>query len=236
MVRRAKLTLVGTLVLLVAATLGLGAAPAAHADDVSDWLSFVNNIRAQNGVGPLQISAEESGLAQQRSQINASNNTLVHTSDLTAGVTENWTKLGENIGVGGSTSAIGTAFVNSPSHFANLVEPRYTHIGIGVVWVTDPATGQQTQWVTHRFIAIAGAPSGGTNTTTPGGATTSPTPPITQAPRPKVTAPPVTTAPVTTQPPITEPSAPPPTAPPVATPADSDRVSAVLDALHQLDR
>jgi hypothetical protein len=255
MVRSMRMAMAGTFVLLAAVVVGLGPAPAAHADDVSEWLAFVNNVRAQHGAAPLQISGEESALAMQRSQTNANNGTLVHTPDLTAGVTENWTKLGENIGVGGSVAAIGNAFVNSPTHFQNIVEPRYTHIGIGVVWTTDPGTGAPTQYVTHRFIAIAGASGGGggggggsggggsaggggsggggggSGGGGSGGGTNNP--PVTQ-PRPVVTQPPVTNPPVTV-PPSTDPPATAPETTATPAPADSGRVSAVLDALHELD-
>lgn len=228
--------LTGVFAMLVAAVLVLLPAPAAHAEDVSDWLSWVNNLRAANGVGPLELDGEQSALAQQRAQINASNGNLVHTSNLAAGVSETWTKLGENIGEGPSTGAIADAFLHSPRHFANLVDPAFNRIGIGVVWVADPATGGQKQFVTHRFMSTPGSPA---PTAAPPVETA---PPVTRPPvtRPPVTAPPTTARPRPTTPPTTVPApttttttAPP--APALApAQAEPEQVAAVLDALHEL--
>lgn len=132
------------------------AAPAHAADQaaVNDWLGRINALRTGRGIGALQIDANMAQLAQQRTEINAQNGVLAHTPDMAAGVTSNWTKLGENVGVGSNRDVIWQAFLNSPPHLANLLDPSYTHIGIGEVTVNG------TIWVTHRFLTIgASAPA-----------------------------------------------------------------------------
>jgi len=186
---------VGTFAVLTAT------APAAHASD-GDYLNKINSLRTSRGLGPLAIDGNMDSLAQQHTQEMASSQTLVHTSNLKAGVTSNWTKVGENVGEGGSNNQIWDAFINSPKHLANLLDPAFTHVGIGVV-----VDSSGIQWTTHRFVAIAASA------------------PVTQAPAPVVTSPPVTRPPVTA-PPVTAPrpvvTTPPTTLPPVPTTAAGD--------------
>jgi hypothetical protein len=209
--------------LLVAGVLVVLPAGAAHADPAGDWLSWVNNLRASNGLAGLQYDAELSGLAQQRSAINAANKTLVHTGSLSAGVTSGWTRLAENIGEGSGIGDIGPAFVNSAAHRANLLNPAFTHVGIGV---TIDDTG--TMWVTQRFMAASGgaspAPQPDPSAADPAPTKPTPTPPPKPAPR-------TTTS-------TTSPAAAPAPAPvlvtPTPSPAEPQRVAAVLDALVTL--
>lgn len=249
---------VGTVIVMVAAAVALLVpAPAAHADDFSDWLNRVNGLRASVGAGPLRVDSEQTGLAQARAETNAANDKLAHTPNLSAGVTENWANLGENVGAGSQADLIWNAFLNSPPHYQNLTNPAFTHIGIGV------AFHGSTQYVVHRFMALKGgspvpaAPPAPAATPAPAPVpaaqpapdpvpvpeivaappttrprpvmTQAPRPVVTQAPRPVVTAPPV----VITAPPTTEPPAPPPVVPSTA---KADRVTLMLEALYRVDR
>ena len=68
-----------------------------------------------------------------------------------ASVSPNWRKGGENVGMGGTVDSLFDAFVASPGHYTNLVDPQYTRVG---VCVGRDANGKL--FTTHRFIAIAG--------------------------------------------------------------------------------
>ena len=48
-------------------------------------------------------------------------------------VAVNWQSLGENIGMGPDVLSIHNALVASPRHYQNLVDSRFTDIGIGVI-------------------------------------------------------------------------------------------------------
>lgn len=215
---------------LLAATIAI-AVPAnpAGANDAQAWLGQVNSFRASQGLAPLQVDSQLSGLAQQQAQVMARNGQLSHTGNLSAGVTANWTKLGENVGMGVSVDVIMAAFLSSAPHRANLVDGAYTHIGIGIV--VDGAT----QWVVHRFMGVASAPPPVAPQPQPQPA---PEPVYVPPPTPRPTAPPTTRAPAptTTAPPTTVPA--PPEPEPVVVPAASapDRAAAVLDALHRFER
>ncbi len=208
---------------LVALTFVIAApAPPAGADATSDWLTAINSYRAANGAGPLQLDGQLSALAQQHSQQMAVTG-LGHTGDLTAGVTATWANLAENVGQGTTFDSVWSAFQNSPGHRANLLNPNFTHVGIGLVTIGTPGTTGSQLWVTHRFMAL-GTPAPPPPVYVP--------PPPAPAPAPRAPAPPRTAPP----PPVTTTTVPAPE--PVIVPAASapDRAAAVLDALHRIDR
>lgn len=224
-------TLSALIAVLVAATF-FAAVPAtpAGADDVSDWLSTINGFRSANGLAPLQYDGQLSGLASQQAQANASSGRLAHTPNLAAGVSANWSKLGENVGMGLTTPIIWDAFLDSAPHRTNLLDPGFTHIGIGVV------VSGNAQWVTHRFMAVgASAPAPAPAPQPQPEPQPQPqlvyVPPPTQPPRivaPAPTVPP--TVPPTVRVTIPEPE-------PVVVPAASapDRAAAMLDALYRFE-
>ena len=57
------------------------------------------------------------------------------------------------MGRGGSTDSIYAAFVASPTHYENVVDPAYTEIGIGVVQGADGK-----QYTVQRYLAPSGIP------------------------------------------------------------------------------
>ncbi len=104
---------------------------------------------------PCSSTVELTSLAQGWSEHMAATGTLSHTPDMSAEVSSDWTKLGENVGYGPSNDLIWNGFLNSPKHYANLTDPAFTHVGIGVTWVGG------TEWVTHRFMGGGGSGGGG---------------------------------------------------------------------------
>jgi hypothetical protein len=128
----------------------------AHADSTSVESAFVNDInalRASKGLRPLSVDPRLVNVARGWSQQMASSNNLSHNPNLANQSPSDWTKLGENVGYGGSESSIHQAFVNSPHHYANLVDPAFNAVGVGVVQVGN------TVWVTEDFEQAASAPT-----------------------------------------------------------------------------
>jgi uncharacterized protein YkwD len=140
--------------------LSLGISPA-HADTRSgDWLSRINTLRASKGVQPLTLDPALSAFAQRWADHMASVNLLSHNPAL-AQSPGSWTKAGENVGVGGDVDTLFQAFVNSPHHYENLIDPAFNLVGIGT---TVDAKG--TIWTTHDFEARSTATAHPTTTTT----------------------------------------------------------------------
>ena len=108
-------------------------------------------------------------------------NYICHASPISAGVTHPWAKLGENVGTGPDVGSVMSAFIASPGHYANIIDPEFTHIGVGVVWDGN------RMFTTHRFMKLQGS----TPTTTAAPTTTTAAPTTTQAPA--TTASPATT-------------------------------------------
>ena len=142
--------------LAASTVVALSPAPAsASGPNTSSVLSAVNSARANAGRRPLSLRSDLSGVAYRWSQKMAASGTLKHNPNLT-GQVSNWRWVGENVGYGPDWRAVHVAFMNSPSHRANIVDRDYSQIGIGVV-----VSGGRV-WITQVFRAPAGSTSGAT--------------------------------------------------------------------------
>src|SRR5439155_879875 len=101
------------------------------------------------------LDAELSAFAQGWSDHMAAAGVLSHNPDL-ASSPGHWTKAGENVGVGADVDTPFNAFVASPHHYANLVDPGFTLIGIGI---TATAT-RQARTGADRFQPPDAEPQG----------------------------------------------------------------------------
>ena len=153
----------------------------------AEFVARINQLRASRGLGALSVDPELTAQARQWASTMTGAGRIYHAGDLSSGISADWQKLGENVGVGGDVGSLFQAFVDSPSHYANLVDPAYTRIGVGVVNAGD------RMYTAHRFMAVAPPPPPPPPPTAP--PTTAPPPPSTVAP---TTAPPTTAAPSTT--------------------------------------
>lgn len=71
-------------------------------------------------------------------------------SNLADGAPSNWQKLGENVGMGGSITQVHQAYLNSPGHRANIMDPAFTSMGTAAVWGT--CKGYRTVFTVHVFM------------------------------------------------------------------------------------
>lgn len=152
---RRKLYLSATLMLVAVASLVPAAAPAgaepalspvlgalpllpavaAPADTVSEEAAFVadiNALRAGLGVPALEVHPNLVDKARGWAATMAAAGRIWH-STVPDGIAADWAKLGENVGMGGSETGLHAAFVASPHHYDNLIDPAFTYVGIGVV-------------------------------------------------------------------------------------------------------
>jgi len=219
---------------------------AAHADTVSDEASFVakiNDLRTSKGLPALLVNDNLVAKARGWAAGMAAAGRIWH-STLSDGITADWQKLGENVGMGGSVDGLHDAFVASPHHYENLVDPDFAFVGIGI------AMNGGTMYVAEEFMELM--PTTPAPVVTPTTATTAPR--LTTAPRPPAPkpAPPKPAAPrpvVVAQAPVA-PAAPPAVTPPPppapapvvvpAAPVDpprapSDLLISVLERLHTFD-
>jgi hypothetical protein len=222
------------LVLGVILALGVTLIPmaAAQADPVSDEAAFVakiNGLRASKGLPALQVHANLVTKARAWAAVMAAAGKIWH-STLSDGITADWKKLGENVGMGGSVDGLHAAFVASPGHYANLVDPNFTHVGVGVVMSGKTIFVAEMFMQTMASTAPQVAPTPTTATTAPRPTTTTaPRPTTTTAPRPTTTTtrvaaprPTTTTTTVPPAPPVAAPAVEAPPAAPEAATAESE--------------
>ena len=126
-------------------SLQVGVAAAAPQDGVgfaARVLDLTNAERQKAGLAPLAANAQLANAAQAYSEVLASTGCFEHTCgpvpdfaerDVQAGYT-GWTAIGENIAAGyPSPEAVVAGWMASPGHRANILSPRFTELGVGVV-------------------------------------------------------------------------------------------------------
>ncbi len=176
MVNRTKLLL---LVLVFGACSMLASVPA-QADIAADEAAFVtmiNDLRRSKNLPELEVHPDLIQPCREWASHLADIGELQHASDLAAGVSVYWTKLGENVGVApiDRAEAMFDAFVASPTHYQNLVDPAFSFVGVGVVYDDDGR-----MWTAHRFMAVGESHATSTTPTSGSTATSSEAPPSTK--------------------------------------------------------
>ncbi|MDQ1514547.1 MAG: hypothetical protein QOE80_377 [Actinomycetota bacterium] len=173
-----------------------------------DLTAMTNADRVSRGLRALSTAGDLQSLAQQRADEMARSGRLAHTTNLGSKVS-GWQRLGENVGRGPKLPDIETAFMNSPSHRENILDPAFTQVGVGMTF-----DGKDYLYVAVIFRqpggAVSAAPPAPSPPTTRAAAAPKPKPPT-----PAAALPPPTTT--TTHPPTTTTTttAPPPPPPPV---------------------
>lgn len=104
-----------------------------------EMLRLVNQARSQNNVAPLQMDTELANVARLKSQDMIDNNYFSHNSpkygDPFAMMKDfgiNYVQAGENIAGNQTVQNAHSALMNSPGHRKNILNPNFTHIGIGI--------------------------------------------------------------------------------------------------------
>jgi uncharacterized protein YkwD len=188
------------LVAVAALTLGgLGAVPISQsnafgvstqvgADSTADEAKFVDLINASRiagGVPALTPDSELVNVGRNWSVQMRAAGEISHNANFKNDVKAKWRKLGENVGVGPSVGELHEAFMNSPAHRKNIMDPAFTRIGIGLVYAEDG-----TIYVTEQFMHLADVAAAPTAGAIVQGTSISATPPTQLALAPKATTPP----------------------------------------------
>lgn len=103
--------------------------------------SLVNKERAKEGLAPLTIDWELARVAKYKSQDMHDKNYFSHTSptygspfDMMKDFGISYKSAGENIAQGQTSAAqVMEAWMNSTGHRANIMDVKFTHIGVGFV-------------------------------------------------------------------------------------------------------
>jgi len=191
---------VATLSIVATALVGSAAfASPAFASPAGDLGAATNASRTSDGLPALAVNASLTAVAQAWANQLAAANVLSHNPALRDQVSD-WSVLGENVGMAGDVPTVQAAFMASPPHKANILDPRYTQMGVGSATSIYPSCGCKVLWVVVDFrrpTTVAAAPAPKTAPTPVTAKAVTPAKPVTKA---AVTAPvkaPVKAVPVT---------------------------------------
>ena len=130
----------------------------APADAEKRMLALVNRDRAAAGLRPLALDDKLSDVARAHSRDMAANEYVAHVSPTTGTALDRARHAGlapalifENVGRAYSADQAETGFMSSPGHRGNILDPRATRIGIGIV-AGKPATGTTPLYVTQLLM------------------------------------------------------------------------------------
>jgi len=119
----------------------------AKANDADDIVAYTNYVRAQYGLEPLTVNAALSNAALYHAQNMASQYCMSHVLDGLDGGDRlrafgyEWTCWAENIasnyGYDDPAQEAMVAWINSPRHLQNILDPNVTEIGVGIAVSED---------------------------------------------------------------------------------------------------
>ena len=149
------------------ATVSLGLSAGADSASEAGFLAKINASRSANGLAPLSVDGGLRNHARVHTQDMMDAGNIYHSTsaELKAAGGSGWSKLGENVGRGGTVDSLHTAFMNSPGHKANILGD-YNYAGIGT------GTLEGVLYVTVVFMKKGGEAT--TTTTAPAATTTTP--------------------------------------------------------------
>ena len=124
-------------------------APAIDPNEAAtQFFDFTNGARASAGVPALEWRADVANMAVSHSVEMAQQGSIWHGSFVSQGNLKglNASSLGENVGMGGDVASLDDAFMNSPHHRENILDPAFNQVGIGVI------VSGGTVFVTEDFL------------------------------------------------------------------------------------
>jgi len=109
----------------------------------------INTLREAEGLSPLAWDGSLASAGRSWSQQMVDGVACSHNGSLASQVGGGWTKLAENLACNApSVGSAHSALVGSSSHYANMVDPDFTHIGVGVA-----VDAEGDIWATQVFVA-----------------------------------------------------------------------------------
>jgi len=161
---------------------------------------LVNQVRSGRGVRSLPDNDGLRWMARRQAQAMSAAGYIFHTPNLQGAADAQampWLSLGENVGKGPSVEAVHQAFLSSPGHLSNVVNPTFDAVGVGATADASQQALYFTQSFAHLERTAAPAavrPSAGAGQETPAppvgqGAGTTPEPAVAEPTDPRTPAP-----------------------------------------------
>lgn len=133
----------------------------------SQFITLINDLRERRGLPSLTLDPSLRERTCEWTATMVAQGKLQHDPNLASDISwaeHSWTKGGENVGVGATVQSLFAAFVQSPRHLANLVEPVFNRLSVCVFL----APGRSLIYTTQRFVAVLpvyspSSPAGGSS-------------------------------------------------------------------------
>lgn len=109
----------------------------------------INEERSARGLRPLAVAPAVAAFARRHSRRMAAEGRVFHTERRQRARAAAGRAVGENVGAGSAAGEIHDAFMDSRSHRHNILERRWTHVGVGVA--VGSRDGAVEIWVTAVF-------------------------------------------------------------------------------------
>lgn len=126
-----------------------GASAATTAEEEDQFVTRINSERAKSGAAALKVCDGIRTVARNWSNEMARTGKFAHNPNYASQMPSGWTRAAENIAWGsGSYATVDSrhqALMNSAGHRANILDPAFTHIGVGVARTGD------RMYVTQNF-------------------------------------------------------------------------------------
>lgn len=157
--RRVLVVVVAAVAATTWALIGGGVGAARAEGESSAFVEAINASRQRlAGADPLRRAADLDEVAGRHAGLLAERGELFHNPDLASQV-QDWSIVAENVGVGGDVASLHQAFLDSPSHRANVLDGRVTEVGVGTV-----VGGDGRLWVVEVFRRPSAAAAGASTT------------------------------------------------------------------------
>jgi hypothetical protein len=128
------------IVLLMLLSVGVARSQQMPNNQQQKLLDLTNKARSDQGLQPLHWDAALAAAAQTHAQRMFDQHSLSHQlpgepglQDRTAQAGAHFREIAENIAMGNGAEGVQKEWMNSPAHRANILDPKLTNIGIGVV-------------------------------------------------------------------------------------------------------
>lgn len=111
----------------------------------AEMIDLVHDLRTRHGVRRLEVDIQMVDVARTWSV--HMTEVFQHNPEVASQIPRGWRSWGENVAYNSSVNAAFDALVASDGHFSNMIDPRYTHLGVGVhiengrVYVTQVFAG-----------------------------------------------------------------------------------------------
>ena len=107
------------------------------ASDIQTILNQTNAYRKAHGLPALKAHTTLNTVSTNWSKAMASKKVMSHNPNTGKQIPAKWKAWGENVAVGYTAATVTKAWYNSPGHKANMLNKRFTHIGIGIAYDTN---------------------------------------------------------------------------------------------------